>query len=119
MALISCQACGNQISSAAEACPQCGHPNSAAPRRQRQPTGPSCYACSNTATTRCQSCGTLSCASHLDSIYVRHGRGGAYELRCKDCYSSAQAWQAVGCVISIIVLIIMAVIFLNMTGGRF
>jgi len=41
------------------------------------------------ATTRCQSCGALSCAVHLTSIYVPHGQGGAYELRCRRCYSSA------------------------------
>jgi hypothetical protein len=31
----------------------------------------------------------LSCAQHLQSIYVPHGQGGAYELRCQRCYSSA------------------------------
>ncbi len=56
-----------------------------------KPGGSRCYRCSATATTRCQSCGALSCAEHLQSIYVPHGRGGAYELRCASCYSSAAA----------------------------
>jgi hypothetical protein len=53
----------------------------------------------------------LSCAQHLQSIYVSHGRGGAYELRCESCYSSAQAWKVVGGVIFVIILIIIAAIF--------
>jgi hypothetical protein len=57
-----------------------------------------CHACSAMATTRCRSCGTLSCAEHLQSIYLSHGRGGAYELRCQSCYSSAQSWKVVGLV---------------------
>ena len=101
MSLINCPACGRQISVEAEACPQCGHPNRAA-----APTGPPCYACSAQATTRCQSCGALSCAQHLQSIYVTHGRGGAYELRCQSCYSSAQAWRIFGWVVGGILLII-------------
>jgi len=101
MSLINCPACGRQISVEAEACPQCGHPN-----RPAAPTGPPCYACSAQATTRCQSCGALSCAQHLQSIYVTHGRGGAYELRCQSCYSSAQAWRIFGWVVGGILLII-------------
>jgi hypothetical protein len=54
-----------------------------------QPAGPKCYSCSAPATTRCQSCGALSCAQHLQSIYVSHNEGGAYELRCESCHSSA------------------------------
>jgi hypothetical protein len=108
MALINCPECGRQISTEAEACPQCGHPNRAA---ARAPTGPTCYACSVPATTRCQSCGALSCAQHLRSIYVTHGRGGAYELRCDSCYSSAAAWQVVGWIIFAIVLVVVAIFF--------
>lgn len=33
MALISCPACGRQVSEAAPACPGCGHPIAPAPRR--------------------------------------------------------------------------------------
>jgi hypothetical protein len=102
MALIPCPECGRRISTAAEACPQCGHPNRpAAPA----PAGPKCYSCGAAATTRCQSCGALSCAVHLRSIYVSHGRGGGYELRCEGCYSSAMAWKVVGGVLFVIVLI--------------
>src|SRR5262249_42796301 len=56
MPLINCSACGREISTEAEACPQCGHPNRPP---ERAPAGPRCYACSATATTRCQSCGAL------------------------------------------------------------
>lgn len=109
MPLIPCPECGREISTAAEACPHCGHPNrSAAPAA---PDAPNCYACSAAATTRCQSCGTLSCAMHLDSIFVQHGRGGAYELRCHNCYSSAMTWKIVGWVFAgIVVVIILSVI---------
>ena len=111
MPLIACPECGRQISTEAEACPQCGHPNR--PGFQ-PPKGPTCYACSAPATTRCQSCGALSCAVHLQSIYVQHGRGGAYELRCQSCYSSAQAWQVVGWIIMAIVLFFVAMFALGM-----
>jgi len=115
MALIECPACGRQISTEAEACPQCGHPN----RLTASATaGPTCYACAATATTRCQSCGALSCAQHLQSIYVSHGRGGAYELRCKSCYSSAETWKIVGWIGTGIVLFIMLLIFLSFAGRR-
>jgi hypothetical protein len=99
MPLIDCSECGRQISTEAEFCPQCGHPNR--PRSQAA-AGPICYACSAPATTKCQACGALSCAQHLESIYVSHGRGGANELRCKDCYSSARVWQIVGIIIFVI-----------------
>ncbi len=105
MPLISCPECGRQISTAAEACPQCGHPNR--PTFQK-PVGPSCYACSSTATTRCQSCGKLSCALHVNSIWVSHGRGGGYELRCASCYSYAQLWRTIGLVAFVIGVAIMA-----------
>lgn len=106
MPLITCPECGRQISTAAEACPQCGHPNRpVAPERVE--SGPRCYACNATATTRCQSCGRLSCALHLESIFVSHGRGGGYELRCESCHASAMTWKIVGYVFVGIVLIIM------------
>jgi hypothetical protein len=90
MALIACPACGRQISAEANACPKCGHPNRAAAGAA---VGPQCYACEAPATTRCQRCGTLSCAQHLQSIFVSRGDGGAYELRCRSCYSEAEAWN--------------------------
>jgi hypothetical protein len=115
MPLIPCPACGHEISTEAEACPQCGHPNRPA---SRAPAGPTCYACSAEATTRCQSCGALSCAQHLQSIYVQHGHGGAYELRCESCYSSAMSWKIVGWVFAGIVLIIILVVMLSQFGNR-
>ena len=105
MSLINCKACSRQISSEAEFCPQCGHPN----RKSSPPEGPPCYACSTTATTRCQSCGKPSCVHHLQSIFVRHGNAGAYELRCESCYSSAQAYHALQWILVLIALIIFAV----------
>jgi hypothetical protein len=112
MPLIDCPACGRQISTEAEACPQCGHPNRAP---KRQPDGPPCYACSREATTRCQSCNAFSCAQHVQSIYVQHGRdGGAYELRCQSCYSSAMTWKVFGFVLFGIAVIIMLIILSQM-----
>lgn len=111
MPLISCPECGRQISTAAEACPQCGHPNRPA---TPAPSGPTCYACSAPATTRCQACGALSCALHLQNIYVSHGNGGAHELRCQSCYSSAQAWQVFGWVVVGIALAIFLIIIAQM-----
>jgi hypothetical protein len=86
--LTNCPECGRRVSTAAEACPQCGHPMCpTAPAS----AGPKCYACPASATTRCQNCGALSCVRHLRSIDVSYGRG---ELRCESCYSSTRAWQA-------------------------
>lgn len=110
MPLTNCTACGWQVSTEVTACPQCGHPQRLQ-QQQQVPTAPTCYACAAQATTRCQSCNALSCAQHLQSIYVSHGKGGAYELRCESCYSSARAWQTIGWVIGIIVLLIAAIIF--------
>src|SRR5262245_17678342 len=120
MPLIPCPECGRQISTAAEACPQCGHPNRPGvrwlePDAEPDPdtSGPRCYACSATATTRCQRCGALSCAVHLNSIYVSHGQGGAYELRCESCYSSAMTWKVVSFVIFGVVAIVVLAILAN------
>ncbi len=111
MPLVNCQECGRQVSTAAEACPQCGHPVRAmAPAS----SGPKCYSCSAAATTRCQSCGALSCAQHLQSIYVSHGKGGAYELRCESCYSSAMVWKMIGGVFFVIMLIVILVMWSQM-----
>ena len=115
MPLVSCPECGRQISTAAEACPQCGHPNRPGPSSlPGKPSGPTCYACSSMATTRCQSCDALSCAVHVRSIFVSRGHGGgAYELRCNSCYSYAQAWQIIGFVIIAIVAIAVAMFALG------
>lgn len=111
MPLIACPACGRQISTEAEACPQCGHPNRPSAATE---SSPKCYACSAPATTRCQSCGALSCAQHVQSIYVPHGQSGAYELRCESCYSSAVTWKVFGWILMGIMLIVGLVIFLSM-----
>src|SRR5262245_21337974 len=94
MTLIPCPARGRQISVEAIVCPQCGH------ARRAAAAGPKCYACAAPATTRCQSCGTLSCALHLQSIFVAHGDGGSYELRCESFHSSAEAWNVFGWVLA-------------------
>lgn len=119
MPLIPCPDCGRQVSPSAVACPQCGRPMRAATPAS---TGPRCYSCSSAATTRCQSCGKLSCAQHLKNIYVSHGRGGANELRCEDCYSWAIFQQRVGMIVGIVILIVFltfAFNMFNMHGGRF
>lgn len=110
MPLIDCPECGHQISTAAEACPSCGHPNRPGSRRS---SDLECYACSATATTRCQSCNVLSCALHLQNIYVTHGKGGSYELRCESCYNSAMMWKVVGMVFGGIVMAIALMLFLG------
>lgn len=89
--LTGCPACGQQVSTEAAGCPKCGHPN-----RQAGAAGLRCYACAAPATTKCHSCGALSCVQHLQSTYVSHGDGGAYELRCTSCYSSAEARNEIG-----------------------
>jgi hypothetical protein len=111
MPLVQCPACGREISTEAEACPQCGHPNY--PTR-RLPAGPNCYACSAEATTKCQSCGIFSCARHLESIYVPYGNGGAYELRCESCHSQAVAWKVLVWVLGGIALLVFLAFLLLM-----
>jgi len=104
VALVNCPECGRRISTAADACPQCGHPTrgrAAAPR-----AGPPCYACPAPATTRCQSCGALSCAQHVDPIFVSHGKGGANELRCSSCYRSAAAWAIIFPIIAVVAVVV-------------
>lgn len=115
MALIDCPECGRQISTAAEACPGCGHPNRPVPARgsYTPPAGPKCYSCSAAATTKCQRCGTLSCPIHLDSIYVSYGKGGAHELRCSECYSSAMTFKIIGLVVAVIFAIGFFIFFMS------
>jgi len=102
--LINCSVCAKEISIEAEACPQCGHPN------RPKSAELQCYSCSAAATTKCQCCNTLSCPAHLDSVFVEHGEGGAYELRCADCYKSAYNWKIISWVFGIILLIVFLVI---------
>lgn len=109
--LTNCPVCSRQVSTAADTCPQCGHPLRVAAPVQ---AGAKCYSCSAAATTRCQSCEALSCALHLQSIYVTHGRGGAYELRCESCHSEAEIWKVVGGIATVIVIV---VILIYASGG--
>ena len=88
---------------------------SAAPVRD----GPMCYACAAAATTRCQSCGSMSCVRHVDSIYVSHGNGGAYELRCENCYSSAVIWKVVGATLAAIVVAVVLSVMFSKGAGPF
>lgn len=111
MPLIDCAACGHKISVEAEACPQCGHPNQPTTRE-----GPKCHACSAVATTRCQKCNKLSCAQHVKSIYVFHGEGGAYELRCKACFGNAEYWNTIRWIL-IGIGVLIAVFILILTAG--
>jgi hypothetical protein len=113
MPLIPCPACGREISTEAAACPQCGHPN----RPAEPAAGPRCYACPAAATTRCQRCGAPSCAAHLQSIYVPHGEGGAYELRCERCYASAVTWKTAGWVCGGIA-VVFALVLWSVLGRR-
>ena len=111
MPLTNCPECGRQVSTEAESCPQCGHPLRAA-------EGPKCYACTAAATTRCQSCGALSCAQHLKTIYVSVGPGRGYELRCERCYSSAATRNVVFWVILAIFLVVFPIVMLLAIRGR-
>ena len=114
MSLIPCPECGREISTAAEVCPHCGYPiRPSTPA----PAGPKCYACSAVATTRCQKCNKLSCAQHVKSIYVFHGEGGAYELRCKACYGNAESWNTIRWIL-IGTCVLIAVFILILTAGR-
>jgi hypothetical protein len=119
VSLVSCPACGRQISTDAEACPQCGHPNRATTRIQ---VGPNCYACSAAATTRCQGCGVLSCPQHLQSISVLRGYVRANELLCDSCSSSAKSttegWQMYFCILGAFFGIIAFLIILAQMRGR-
>jgi hypothetical protein len=110
MSLIPCPECGREISTNAEACPHCGNPMRAA---SHTAAGPKCYACSATATTRCQRCGEMSCVQHVQSIFVPHGNSGSYELRCPRCYESAQFWRAFRWVIVGIFLFILLMVVMS------
>lgn len=118
MPLVDCPVCGRGISSEAAACPQCGHPNRSPTDSAPPSTSPQCYACTATATTRCQACGALSCVQHVRSIYVSRGKGGSHELRCEKCDEAAVDWNRDGCIIqalvvAFIVAFILGMIFLN------
>jgi hypothetical protein len=109
MPLINCSACDRQISTEAESCPQCGHPNRAA---SHSPRG-KCYACEAAPTTKCQKCGRLSCAQHLQHTFVPHGRGGANELLCKSCFSEVEASKSFYFVMRIVVGIVGVILLVS------
>lgn len=48
---------------------------------------------------------------HVNSIYVTHGRGGGYELRCESCYSFALIWKLVGFILFLIIGSIILLVF--------
>jgi hypothetical protein len=89
MALISCPACGRQISQAAAACPHCGHPNPhAPPAATGLPTR--CKSCAQPAIGACRACGGFYCA--------RHGGIASFGLAapiCSVCYDANR--PQVGC----------------------
>jgi hypothetical protein len=116
MSLIHCAECGREISTEAESCPGCGFP---VHKKETADVGPRCYACSAPATTRCVSCNALSCARHLQSIFVSHGRGGAYELRCRQCYATASTMRTFGTVMFFVILGIAALMCFVMFSGAF
>jgi hypothetical protein len=112
--LVNCPECSRQVSTAADACPQCGHPMQPA---SPAPVGPKCHACAAAATTRCQRCGALSCVQHLQSIYVMHGRG-AYELRCERCYSDAKFFKALsGVLFGVFILLLLLFLLVQLFLG--
>lgn len=93
MTLIECPACGRQISVEAVSCPGCGHPHDAS---HVQRSNAVCYACKNTATTRCQRCGKLACVQHVYPVEVIQNSisrgiswGISWELRCDACKKEA------------------------------
>jgi hypothetical protein len=63
MPLIQCAACGRQISTEAEACPQCGHPNRSTPI-SAPAARTTCRSCAQPAVGSCKACGGFYCASH-------------------------------------------------------
>jgi hypothetical protein len=95
MHLIPCPACGREISTQAEACPQCGHPNQhiSLPAKNE----PACYCCDRRATTRCQNCNALSCGLHLYNVFRWHStKHGSHDLLCGDCVKSHNRWVMLG-----------------------
>ena len=89
MPLISCPACGRQVSTEAAACPQCGHPNRhPPPAATRSPA--QCRSCGEPAVGACKACGRFYCA--------RHGGVAGFGLAapiCAVCYDANR--PQVGC----------------------
>ena len=92
--MIACAACEHRISSVAESCPSCGHPNRASGARKL------CYQCDEHATLKCQKCGTESCLDHLEPTRLGRSKG----LLCDSCQkdeasSEALCWVLAGVLI--------------------
>lgn len=79
-----CVECGRNVSTAATACPGCGHPNPAVSPGKSEPK---CHACNARATIRCFGCGALSCVEHVQLVAIRYGR----EPRCAKCIAKFAA----------------------------
>jgi len=47
---------------------------------------------------------------------VSYGRGGAHELRCSDCYSSAVTFKIVGVVVGVVIVV--GVLIFVLSGMR-
>jgi uncharacterized protein YbaR (Trm112 family) len=108
MSLISCPECSGKLSTAAEACPHCGHPTDLITRPQRTHDKDEddelvCYACERTATTKCQECGALSCLAHIHNS-LRSSDG--LPLRCAKCFEAANKEDTAGCAVMIALAII-------------
>jgi hypothetical protein len=104
VALIDCPECGRQISTTAEACPGCGHPN----RPTAASAGPKCYSCPATATTKCQKCNAPSCVPHVEGVTIN--LDNIRELRCAGCVSAANGSKTFHGVMIVVVLLIAFVV---------
>src|SRR5262249_14439473 len=89
MPLISCPACGRQISAEAAACPQCGHPNRPAPPTAAA-SATQCRSCGQPAVAACRTCGGFYCAQH--GGIASSGLGAPL---CSVCYDANRV--QVGC----------------------
>jgi hypothetical protein len=109
MPLVNCPECGRQISTSADACPQCGYPM-CAHTAAHVPTGPKCYQCSATATTRCQNCNAFSCVLHLQSTSAGRGKSYVREMRCESCRWWAH-FETVFFIVAVAIIIVAIYVF--------
>ena len=63
-----------------------------------------CYACSATATLKCQGCGVLGCVQHVQGTLVAPDGLTAIRLLCRSCCSSATKKRVVGYIVGGIAL---------------
>lgn len=119
MPLVACPECGGKLSTAAEMCPHCGHPNEIVTRpiAKAIPKEDQCYACDREATQCCPKCERLSCARHL----VSHN-GGRYghRLLCTDCRKVEEKdVQRVQIVFAIFFVVLLSLFLLSVIGNAF